>query len=102
MNVVVGNNVKVGVGKQVIIDCGPLIDTTSVPDLIVKWYFNGFEVSNGNSSNVVISQDKRLCIITRTILSVGTKVGSSGNYTCEVCSDPTTCMTGSTITDICG
>lgn len=102
MNVVVGDNVKVGVDERVIIDCGPLIDTSSVPNLMVKWYFNGFDLLNGTSSNVVISQDKRLCIITRTLLSVGGELGNSGNYTCEVCSDPTTCMTRSTITDICG
>ena len=98
----VGENVKVEMSKQIIIDCGPLIDATEVTNLMIKWLHNNNPLSNGSVPNVVISQDERQCIITESVLPVGGQLGNGGNYTCEVCNDLNTCMSNSTIIDVCG
>ena len=102
MNAIIGQNFKLGTDEQVIIDCGPLIDSTTVPIPNVQWYFNNLSLLNESTPNVVISQDKRHCIITETLLPVGGQLGNGGNYTCEVCNDISTCMSNSTIIAICG
>ena len=102
VNIFVGENVKVGVGKQIIMDCGPLIDATEVTIEMINWIHNANPLSNESAPNVVISQDTRQCIITETSLSFGGQLGNGGNYTCEVCSDLNTCMSNSSIIDVCG
>ena len=102
MNLVVGQDVKLGTGKRVIIDCGPLIDASEVAEPNVNWYHNENELSRGSVLNVVISQDNRLCIITETALDVGGQLGNGGIYTCEVCHNMNTCRGNSTIIDVCG
>ena len=102
VNVLVGQNVGVEVNKQIIIDCGPLIDSIEVTNVMINWIHNTIPLVNGSTPNVVISQNGRQCIITRTLLAVGGQYGDGGNYTCEVCSDLNTCMSNSTIIDVCG
>ena len=102
VNLVVGHDVKLGAGERVIIDCGPLIDATEVTDSNVNWYHNGLGLSSGSVPHVVLSQDRRLCIITETALPVGGQLGNSGNYTCEVCYNMSTCRSNSSIIDVCG
>ena len=102
MNLVVGQDVKLGTGKRVIIDCGPLIDASEVAEPIVNWYHNENELTSGSVLNVVMSQDNRLCTITETVLDTGGQLGNGGIYTCEVCHNMSTCRSNSTIIDICG
>ena len=104
MNVVVGDNVIVGVGERIVMDCGPLIDATGVSNPMINWFHDGIKLSNksGSGINVVISQDERLCIIIRTSLTVGGQIAIGGSYTCEVCSNSSACNNRSTIVDVCG
>ena len=101
----VGQSVTVKESKHVIIDCGSPIDDTvaggvTTPD--VAWYKDGLKITNGSVNNVVISENERQCIITEASPAVGSKPGNNGNYTCEVCSDPSTCTTRTTSVHVCG
>ena len=98
----VGQNVRVGMNKQITIDCGPLIDSTEVTNLMIKWLHNGIPLSNGSVPNVVVSQNERQCIITAAALPAGGQVGNGGNYTCEVCNDLNSCSSNTSIVDVCG
>ena len=99
----VGQNIRVEVNKQIIIDCGPLIDATEVTNITkINWIYNNNPLSNISTPNVLISQDERQCIITGTLLGVGGQLGNSGDYTCEVCSDLNTCMSNSSFIAVCG
>ena len=90
-----------GVNEQVIIDCGPLIDSAESPSPTVNWYLNGVDLSLVSRQNVVISRDGRFCtIITSSVVSDLT--GNSENYTCEVCSDLNTCISRTTTAEFCG
>ena len=102
VNIFVGQNVTVGVDKWIIIDCGPLIDSTEVTNVMINWIHNTIPLVNGSAPNVVISQNGRQCIITGTLLAAGGQLGNGGNFTCEVCSDLNTCMSNSSIIDVCG
>jgi len=105
-SVTVGENIRVGEGEHVIVDCGPLIDANGDANSEVAWYLDGLKLSNNSRSNVIISQDERLCIITNTLLSDGGQLGNGGNYTCEVCSglssNRSRCLIDSAIIAICG
>ena len=104
--VFIGEPVIVPVYVRVTIDCSQLIDQTissGVPNPTVTWHQNGLEISNGSAPNVVISADRRLLIITDTLLAVGGQLGNDGNYTCNVCRNfmsPNCSKT--TPVDICG
>ena len=102
MNVVIGQDIKLGTGERVIIDCGLLIDNSEVPHLSVNWYHNKLSLSNGSVPDVVISQNRRQCIITETAVPSGGQLGNGGTYTCEVCNDLNTCRSNSTTIDVCG
>ena len=91
--------------EHVIIDCGSLINSTvdnggGTPDVV--WYKDGVKIANGSVTNVVISENKRECVITEASFPVGSKPGNNGNYTCEVCCDPSTCSNKTTSVHICG
>ena len=88
--VFVGEPVIVEEGVQVTIDCSPLIDEAidnGISDPTVTWFKDGLELSNGSVTNVEISADRRLLIITEIAVSVGARLGNAGNYTCDVCTD---------------
>ena len=102
INVNIGEDSVLGPDERVIIDCGPLIDSINVLDPEVNWIHNDNQISNKSIPNVVISQDKRQCIITETTVNVGGQLGNGGNYTCKVCGNLTTCMSNFTIINICG
>ena len=85
----IGKSAIVRMDVRVIIDCRQLVD--DVRNLTglnynVTWYKNEAVLANASENNLVISQDKRLCIITATSLAERGESGSSGNYTCRVCS----------------
>ena len=90
----------------VTIDCGQLIDevasTTNVTNPTVTWYKDGAVLITGSAINVEISDERRLCIITDTLLAVGGQLGTDGNYSCEVCSTPTNCQRNDTCAAVCG
>ena len=72
------------------VNCSPLIDqavSNGVLNPTVNWFKDGSELSNGSAPNVVISADRRLLIITDTLLFFGGRLGNDGNYTCDVCMD---------------
>ena len=107
--VFVGEPVIVGEFVQVTMNCseliGQVIDSTGVSTNIINWYKDGRKITNGSEFNVVLSTDKRLCIITDNLPAVRGQLGTTdGIYTCEVCTDATmmNCMMNSTITNICG
>ena len=102
MNVVIGQDIKLGPGERVVIDCGLLIDASEVSDLNVNWYHNKLSLSNGSVPDVVISQDRSQCIITETVVPSGGQLGNGGIYTCEVCNNLNTCRSNSTTIDVCG
>ena len=89
--VFVGEPILVNTEVRVTIDCSPLIDraiNNGVPNPTVRWFFDGRELlANGFATNVEISADRRLLIITGTVVSIGGQLGNAGNYTCDVCTD---------------
>lgn len=102
VNVIIGEDLKVGEGEYIIIDCGPLISATRFQNATVNWYLNQLEITNETRDDIMISEDKRFCTITESSLGVGGQIGNGGNYTCEVCSDLNTCKSNSSIIDVCG
>ena len=99
---VIGQDFILGTGERVIIDCGLLIDTSEVSDPNVNWYHNKLSLSNGSVPDVVISQNRRQCIITETAVPIGGQLGNGGTYICEVCNNLNTCRSNSTTIDVCG
>ena len=103
----VGEPIVVGEDVRVTIDCGPLIDEAiagGIPNPTVTWFRDGNKLTNATVTNVEISADMRLCIITDTLLAVGGQLGNEGNYSCQVCEDPTNqnCMNETTCNAVCG
>lgn len=97
----VGKPITVKEDVKVTIDCSPVIDAVADANPSITWYKNGRKLSNNSATNVYISQDKRQCIISNTLLAVGGQIGTGGNYTCEVC-NATTCLSGPCICYVCG
>ena len=92
--------------QEVIIDCGPLIETvlnlTGIYPAVI-WRKNGIILTNGSEISIVISQDRRFCIITETSLARGGYLGTSGNYTCHVCGgDGFDCINDTSHQVVCG
>ena len=101
----IGETIVVGENVHATIDCGPLIDNTTAQGFsnpMVKWYKNGVQLANASAANVLLSEDKRLCIISNTLIAVGGQVGTDGNYTCEVCDNSSTCVSEYTLFYVCG
>ena len=101
----VGHHVVLVKKEHVIIDCGSLINSTvgnggGISDVV--WYKDGVKITNGSIANVVVSESERECIITEALLAVGSKPGNNGNYTCEVCCNPSTCSNKTTSVHVCG
>ena len=90
MVVFVGEPIIVNTEVQVTINCSPLIDeaiANGIPNPTVRWIKDGLELSNGSATNVEISADRRLVLISATAVSVGGQLGNDGSYTCDVCTD---------------
>ena len=92
---------------RVTIDCGQLIDevvnTTGIINPNVTWFNDQRALLDNRSAiNVIISADKRFCVITDTLLAVGGQLGTDGKYSCEVCSTPTNCLRSDTFVEVCG
>ena len=68
----IGEPLIVGEDAQVTIDCGPLIDeaiNNGTANPTITWYRNGLEFFNGSAANVLVTVDRRLCIISGTTVS---------------------------------
>lgn len=101
----VGQDVLVGEGVRVTIDCGDLIDdkiSSGVQNPTVNWYKDGTKLMTGSAINVQISSSRKLCTITSTLLAVGVQSGTDGNYTCEACSGTTNCINRKSSLVVCG
>ena len=104
----VGESIVVGEDVRVTIDCSEVIDPvifSGIPNPTIRWLKDGAELTaNRSAPNVDISADRRRLIITDTVLAVGGQVGNDGNYTCEVCDDPTdvNCRNQTTCNAVCG
>ena len=89
----VGEPIVVGEDVRVTIDCSEVIDPViagGISNPTIRWIKDGAELTgNGSAPNVDISADRRRLIITDTLLAVGGQIGNDGNYTCEVCDNPT-------------
>ena len=88
--VFIGEPVSVSTEVRVTIDCSLLIDlaiANGVQNPTVRWIKDGLELSNGSATNIEISADRRILIITETAVSVGGQLGNDGSYTCDVCTD---------------
>ncbi len=71
--VFVGEPVVVGEDVRVTINCSQLIDEAiagGIPNPTVTWFRDGNELTHTTVTNVEISADMRLCIITDTLLAV--------------------------------
>jgi len=103
LTVFVGAPVIVGEDVQVTIDCGLLIENTNEigQTPTTTWYKNEQTLSNGSATNVYISQNNKLLILTKTALSLGFRLGTTGDYTCEVCSNTTNCINETSIHIVC-
>ena len=104
LTVLVGEPAVIREGLRLTIDCGQLIDgmiSSGAVNPTVTWYRDGTSLSNGSAANVFVSQDKRQCIISSTLLAAGGQAGNSGNYTCEVC-DGNSCVNDNTESVVCG
>ena len=103
----IGEDATVREGVEINIDCGRQIDDvinmTGV-NPSVTWFKNGIILTNGSERNIVISQDKRQCIISATSLAVGGELGTSGNYICQVCAGNgnVDCLVNSSHQIVCG
>ena len=105
--VFVGEPVIVGEDVRVTINCSEVkehvINSSGVSDAFITWYKDRRQITNGSELNVVISSDRRLCIITDTLMAVGGQLGTDGNYSCEICTDRLmNCLTVFSIIDLCG
>ena len=104
--VFVGEPVTVREDVRVIINCSKLIDDVIANGIInpnVNWFKAGYPLSNGSAVNVLISADKRLSIITDSLLAVGGQLGNDGDYTCEVCApNSSSCRNMTTSHVVCG
>ena len=101
----VGENVTAREDVRVVIDCTQLVNNkinSGVKKPAVKWYKDGRKIKTGSEINVELSKDKRICVITDTLLAVGGQLGTDGNYTCEVCGRNTNCLSGTSIQAVCG
>ena len=96
----IGEDMNVPENVYLTISCSHLIDEL-VP-FNIAWSIEGNEASNGSAPNVIISQNKHQLIVTRTLLSVGGQLGSSGTYACTVCSNNGTCLKRQSYCEICG
>ena len=87
MAVFVGDPILVREDVRVTIDCGRLINNSIANGLDpnVTWFKDGVPITNGSEVNVVISADRRFCIITDTLKAVGGQLGNDSFYSCEVC-----------------
>ena len=108
--IVVNNSLEVNIGQPsivrqgvlVTINCVELINqkiSSGVQNPTVNWYKDGAVLTNGSQMNVVISSDHGYCIIDRTVLHAS---GTTGNYTCEVCSGTTSCINKTSSQVVCG
>ena len=104
----VGEPIVVGEDVRVTIDCSEVIDPVlagGIPNPTIRWIKDGAELTgNGSAPNVDISEDRRRLIINETLLADGGRIGNDGNYTCEVCDDPTdaNCRSRTTCNAVCG
>ena len=101
----IGENVTAREDIQVVINCTQLVNNkinSGVRKPTVKWYKNGRKIKAGSEINVELSEDKRICVITDTLLAVGGQPGTDGNYTCKVCGGNTKCLSGTSIQAVCG
>ena len=99
-----GEPVRVREDVQVTMNCSKLIDRAindGVSNPTVTWFKDNLVLSNDSRTNVLISADNRLCIITNTALTYRREVGNDGNYSCEVCRNTTDCMIGSNFVYVC-
>ena len=101
VHVFAGKPITVKQHVKVTIDCSPLIDSAVGTNPVITWYKDGNKLSYDTAPNVAISEDKKQCIISSTLLAVGGQIGTDGNYTCEVCNG-TTCARDPTILYVCG
>ena len=104
--VFVGKPVVVGEDIRVTIDCSQLIDnaiSNGTKNPTVTWYDTGGRPAvDGHAGYAEISADGRQCIFPSTFIPHGAHLPIDGNYTCEVCSDPDTCVNRSTMFTVCG
>ena len=92
-------------GVQVTINCTQLINNkinSGVQNPTVAWSKDGVTLKTGSDPNVVLSKDRKLCIITSTLLTLGDQAGNDGNYNCEVCGGIRNCNNKKSNLVICG
>ena len=100
-HVFAGEPITVKQHVKVTIDCSPLIDPVVDTNPVITWYKGGNKLAYGTAPNVAISQDKKQCVISSTLLAVGGQIGTDGDYTCEVCNN-ITCTNDTSTLHVCG
>ena len=101
----VGQDIIVRERVQVTINCTQLINNkinSGVQNPTVTWSKDGVTLTNGSTTNVLISKDRKLCIITSTLLTISGRAGNDVNYTCKVCRGNTNCNSMKSSLIVCG
>ena len=101
----VGEAIIAREGVQVTINCTQLINNkinSGVQNPTVAWRKDRLILKTGSDPNVVLSKDRKLCIITSTLLTLGGQAGNDGNYNCEVCGGIRNCNNKKSNLVICG
>ena len=101
----VGETIIAREGVQVTINCTQLFNNkikSGVQNPTVVWYKDRLTLKTGSNPNVVISKDRKLCIITSTLLTLDNQAGNDGNYNCEVCGGIRNCNDKKSNLVICG
>jgi len=89
---------------RVSIDCGLLIDQSAIDGEIasITWFKYGRPILNGTEVHVVLASDNRTITITDTLIGTPARVGTEGNYSCEVCLvGDQNCTMNKTFLDVC-
>ena len=102
LEVNIGQSSTVREGVLVTISCVALINKQTSLGILtptVTWYKDGEVLTNSSHMNIVISGNRRYCIIDRTVLHDS---GTTGNYTCKVCRLTINCIEKSSSQVVCG
>ena len=97
----VGENINVPPNVYLTISCNHLI--SSLVSYSITWSVNGDVVLEDHTKpKTILSNDRQLLIVTKTLFTIGGQIGSSGTYICNACSDNGTCIERQSHCVVCG
>ena len=96
----IGEDIAAPPFTRLTINCSLLISSL-VPFNNITWFKDELGATNGSASNLLISQDRHLLILSSTLTSVGGQLGNDGVFNCSVCSNNGTCITRQSHVEVC-